>query len=74
MKGYLPSFWKYAASELTKASETEKTDEVGFSSSQIDSLDCREGHMKKNSLCVCVCVCVFVCVRVKGHFNRNSQL
>ncbi len=47
MKGYLPSFWKYAASELTKASETEKTDEVGFSSSQIDSLDCREGHMKK---------------------------
>ncbi len=69
MKGYLPSFWKYAASELTKASETEKTDEVGFSSSQIDSLDCREGHMKK-----IVCVCVFVCVRVKGHFNRNSQL
>jgi hypothetical protein len=22
------------------------------------SLDCREGHMKKNSLCVCPCVCL----------------
>ncbi len=30
------------------------------------SLDCREGHMKKNSLCVCVCV------RVKGHFIKFS--
>ncbi len=24
------------------------------------SLDCREGHMKKKSLCVCVFVCLFV--------------
>ena len=24
------------------------------------SLDCREGHMKKKSLCVCVCVCIGV--------------
>ena len=32
------------------------------------SLDCKEGHMKKNSLCVCVCVCV--CVRLhRGQKN-----
>jgi len=24
------------------------------------SLDCREGHMKKNRLCVCLCVCIGV--------------
>jgi len=23
-----------------------------------NSLDCKEGHMKKNRLCVCVCVCL----------------
>jgi len=31
------------------------------------SLDCREGHMKKNSLCV------WLCVRVKGQKNINDQ-
>ncbi len=34
------------------------------------SLDCREGHMKKNSLCVCV----FVCVKVKGQKNIIFQI
>ncbi len=29
------------------------------------SLDCREGHMKKNSLCVCV--------RVKGQKNIKTK-
>jgi hypothetical protein len=31
------------------------------------SLDCREGHMKKNSLCVCGCVCG----KVKGQKNTD---
>jgi hypothetical protein len=35
-----------------------------------NSLDCKEGHMKKNSLFVCLFVCSLDCR--EGHMKKNS--
>jgi hypothetical protein len=35
------------------------------------SLDCREGHMKKNSLCVCLCVCMFATGSKEHHIYKG---